>query len=340
MSLDLRVSALTAALKSDFWKAWDQVAKPAPWEDCTTIVPSSTKIENFVVSSPCPGFSRWLGARNYQQTDSQVFSVRNETHHLELMAKLEDVEDEQVALLAMQARTIAEQGKLYPGRMVFKLLGQAAGSPLALANGAVGNVNGFDNAAFFSNRTAGSGGFGIGNNSLSFTSTGSSDALRYYVAALYHDYPIKPLCWLNRSAPDFRTNAGDNQSSESRIVKWWCDLRGAPFFSYWFNACLVSILNTPNVADLHNVFQLISTNFRKFAFPKASSAEDGQFIHEQTQFGSSNLLYVGSTGLSEVLAQALEQPWVPQSIGSNTVATTNRWQGKGKWVTTNYMDYQ
>ena len=60
----IRVPPSVPALKSDFWKAWDQVAKPAPWEDCTTIVPSSTKIENFVVSSPCPGFSRWLGARN------------------------------------------------------------------------------------------------------------------------------------------------------------------------------------------------------------------------------------------------------------------------------------
>lgn len=340
MSLDSKVSALTAALRSEFWKAWDQVAEPAPYEDFTTEVDSTTLLENFINATPVPGFSRWTGERSYQQTDTFLYQVRNETYYSALQATLEQIEDDQTGILMMQPKFLAEKGKEFPGRMVLKLLGQAAGSPIALATGAAGNTNAFDGLPFFGNRAEGSAGFGVGNNLVAFTAA-SGDGLTYNLAALFYgNKPLKPLCWQRRSGPDFETNSGDKQSKESRNVRWWCDLRGAPFFSYFWNAVLVQITNTPSVAEMHAIFAKVTSAFRKFRMPRTSSAEDGEYVHEQAIFGQDNMYYVASTGLSEQLEQALTQDWIPQQVGGNTVATTNKWKGKGKYLISVFMDNQ
>lgn len=338
MSLDLRVNALTARLRSEFWKAWHQVAKPAPWREVVTVVPSTTKIENFLNATPVPGLTRWAGTRNFAQIDSFVYQVRNDTYHVDLSAKLEDIEDDQVGLLAQQPAFMSEKAKEFPGRATVKLLGQGLGSPIALAQGNIGNLNAFDGLAFFSNRTTAANGFGVGNNLVNFTAA-SGDGKVYNLAALFYGAPLlKPLAWQNRSGPDFETDSGTPAAKKNRVVTWWVDLRGAPFFTYWWNAVGCVITNTPTVAEMHAIFSAVIAAFRSFRYPQSVTAEDGEYVHEQTVFDSGNLCYVASTYLSEQLTQALEQDWVPQNIGQNTVATTNKWKGKARWFVSRFLD--
>jgi phage major head subunit gpT-like protein len=331
---------LTARLRSEFWESWNQVAKPAQWEEVTTILPSTTSIENYLNANPVPGFQLWQGMRNYGQLSTFVFQVKNQTFHADFLATLEDVDDDQTGLLMQQPKFLVEKAKLFPGRMVDKLLGRAIGAVLPQTGPQIGLTIAFDGLPFFSNRTASTtNAFGVGNNLIDYTSTGSGDGLTYNLVALYYASPVlKPLCWQHRAGPDFETNSGSPMSKEQRVVSWWCDLRGAPFFGYWFNAVGVNITNTPNVADMHAIYSAINAAFRTFQYPKIVATEDGEYVHEQTVFDSSNLCIVASTYLSEQVRQSIMKDLIPQNIGNNTVATENTFKGYAKWYVSRFMD--
>ena len=280
----------------------------------------------------------WRGQRNFVAQDSLIYSVRNDTYHTDVEANLDNVEDEQVNVLTLNPAQMSDKAKLWPGRAVLKLVGQALGASVAQSTPAIGNPNAFDGLPFFGNRVAGGAGYGVGNNLLSYNSA-SNDGLTYNLVALFYGNTVlKPLCWQLRSGPDFRTNAGDVSSYKSRVVQWWVDLRGAPFFSWWFNAVGVQITNTPNVAEMHAIYSLFSNAFASFKNPIVTSTDDGEFIHEQTVFDSSNLYLVGSAQLREQLRQSVAQDWIPQNIGNNTVATTSTFKGWAKWTVSNYLN--
>jgi phage major head subunit gpT-like protein len=293
-----------------------------------------------LINTPVPGFQRYVMERHYGQVDSFIYPVRNELFYTAWGAKLDDVEDDQVGFLKQQPGFVSQKGKEFPGRMVIKLLGQALGATIALSTAPAGNLNAFDGLPFFFTRTATTSPqpFGIGNNLIQFTAA-SGDSKTYNLAALYHGNPVlKPLAWQQREGPSLHTNSGQPQMYESRFVKYWVDIRGAPFLTWFWNAIGVQITNTPTVAEMHAIFSAVIAAFRSFQMPRTTTAEDGEYLHEQTDFTGANLCYVGSTYLSEQLSQALEETWIPQQIGNNTVATTNRWRGKAKHFVSRFMD--
>lgn len=333
MSLDSRVGALTASLKSEFWRAWEETAKPAPWESFTTIVPSTTRIENYINGTPVPGMTEWMGHRNYGTVDTFIYSIRNKTFHNGFLANLDDVEDDQVGFLTSKPRQLVIRAKKFPGRAVLKLLSQGT-STLA-----------FDGANFY----AGSHLFGTGNNSLTFATADSltssaTHATIYNLHGLYYgDDVLKPLAWQNRSGPKFETNSGTPQSLESRQIRWWCDLRGAPFFGYWWNAVYTAITGLPTITEMHSIYQAMEAAFRTFTLPKTISTEDGEYVHEQTEFSADSLFLAGGTPLAELLRQSLNQDWTPQSVQvsagvTNTVATTNLWKGYARYLVSAFLN--
>lgn len=335
MSLDQKVSALTAALRSEFWKGWQETAAPAPYESFTTVVPSTTKIENYVNFTPVPGMTQWAGHRNYGRVDSLIYSIRNLTYQNGIVAGLEDIEDDQTGGLMLKPKELVVRAKMFPGRAVLKALAPAQSTV----------NNGFDGTPFIN----GSHTFGSGNNSLTFATadsltSSSTHATIYNLFALYYGDPVmKPLLWQNRSGPDFETNAGSTQSKESRQVRWWCDLRGAAAYGWWWNAVYVQITGLPNIAEMHSIYQSIEAQFRTFQLPKTISTEDGEYIHEQSEFSAGNLYLAGSTYLAELFRQSLNQDWVPQNVGvgastTNTVATTNLWKGWAKYVVSVFLN--
>jgi hypothetical protein len=123
-------------------------------------------------------------------------------------------------------------------------------------------------------------------------------------------------------------------------VKWWADLRGSAFFTYFWNAVVCQITNTPSVAELHPIFQLIESAFRTFQYPQSVATADGEYPHEQTVFDKGNLVYIASTALATQLRQAMRQAWIPQNIGGNTVATTNTWSEEFTWFVSRFLDMQ
>jgi phage major head subunit gpT-like protein len=339
MSLDLRVSALTAELRSEFWKAWDRIAEPAPYEKIVTRLKSTTLVENYINGTPVPGLKLWQNGRSYNSVDTFVSSIRNSTFHTEISATLEQLEDDQTTILKMMPADMVQKAKLYPGRAVFQLIGQALGSPIALQGPVIGSFNAFDGQPFFGNRVAGGPGFGTGQNLFTYKSQNASDTNVYNLVAFYTgNSMLKPLGWQDRSGPDFRTTSGTESSYESRVVKWWVDLRGAPFFTYFWNSCACQIIGLPNVAEMNAIYSQMEAYMRKYQYPKTSATEWGEYVHEQTIFGSSNLVLAGSSQLAEQIRASTVEDWIPQNIGTNTVATNNTRKGFAEWMVTTFLD--
>jgi phage major head subunit gpT-like protein len=334
MSLDQKISALTASLQSIFWKSWQETAKPAPWEIVTTIVPSTTRIEHYVNFGPVPGIREWKGNRNYGAVRSFIYSLQNKTWTAGFTAALEDIEDDQTGGLAMKPKELSIKGKKFPGRSVMDMLNQGT------------TLNAFDGTPF----AGSSHNFGTGNNSLTFTTAdaGTSSpthARTYNLWALYYgDEILKPLIWQNRAAPLFRTNSGQNQSYESRQVRWWVDMRGIAGYGWWWNATYMQITGLPNVTEMYQIYQQIEQAFRTYQMPKTGSDLAGEYVHEQTEFEASNLCLVGSTYLAQTLRQSLNLSWVPQAginvggTGSTSVATENLFKGWARYFVSRFLD--
>lgn len=95
--------------------------------------------------------------------------------------------------------------------------------------------------------------------------------------------------------------------------------------------------NTPEVTDLYDIMRKFHNAFRSFQLPKSLSSEDGEYVHEQEKFDSSNLVIVGHPDLEVVFDQLFNQTWAPQKAGTSGVASTNMWMGKGKFIPSNFM---
>jgi len=71
------ITLFTAAMRGEFLKAMQAVAKPAPIDAFTTVVPSTARIENYAWMTPSPGISRYIGHRRYATLDQIRYTVPN-----------------------------------------------------------------------------------------------------------------------------------------------------------------------------------------------------------------------------------------------------------------------
>ncbi len=321
MSIDSRVSIFTQSLKTQFVNAFAATAEPAEWEKFTEIVPSGGRIETYPWLSPSPGINRYAGHRRYGKIDVLNYRVENVEWDAAFTVLLRDIQDEQIAGYSKKPVELSARAKLFPGKAVLK-------------NMALGKtLNCFDGGPFFANTHP----IGTINNLISYTSSSNSDGHTFVLVALFTGGPLKPLIWQNRKGPDFETNAGSTQSKEAKQVNYWIDMEGAAAFSYPYDAIWVDITNTPTVAEMQEIYKKIGTAFRGFQLAKALASDDGEYIHEQTKFSSGNLFLVGSPSLENLLRQSLTESWIPQQIGSNTVATTNLFNGWASYTITNFL---
>ncbi len=322
MAADSRVSIFTTAMKSQFINAYMATAAPAPWEQITEVIPSDARIEHYTWMSPTPGLSRYVGHRRYGKVSTIRYSVENLEFDSSFEVLLRDVEDDQVGGYKRKPAELAERAKKFPGRWALQHL--AAGESRAC----------FDGSSFHANSHT----IGTGDNLLTGTGTLNSDGFTYKMIAMYTGGGLKPLLWQQRKSPNFQTNAGSPQSYESKVLRYFIDLEGEAAYGYWWDSVLFKWTSQPTVTEVHTAFAQIQAAFRTFLLPKALDSDDGERIHEQEVFSSANMVYVVSTALEETMNQALNQSWVPQTIGSTTVPTTNRFLGKGAIMVSAFLD--
>lgn len=322
MTVENRVSILTTSMRTEFNIAYEATAKPAAWKDYTQIIPSTARIEHYTWMSPSPGLALYAGHRRYGKVDTVRYSVENREFDAGFEVLMRDIRDDQTGGYMQKPKELAERAKLFPGRWVIKHL--AAGQSRTC----------FDGTSFFADTHT----IGTGDNLLSATGTKNSDGLVYKIAFLFTGGALKPLLWQNRMGPDFETTGGTPQSKEAKTVRYWIDMEGEAAYGYWWDSVLTLCTNLPLVTEIHDIMQNAFTAFRSFQLPKSLNSEDGEYIHEQETFSQENMVIVGSTALEPIFKQALNQEWIPQSVGSSTVATTNLWQGSARFVPSAFMN--
>jgi phage major head subunit gpT-like protein len=314
-------------MRTEFLNAYEATAEPAPWEKFTQIIPADARISHYTWMSPAPGLNKFAGHRRFGKINTIRYSVESKEFDAAFEVLLRDIQDDQTGGYMLKPKELAARAKLFPGRWSIK----------TLSNGST--TVGYDGSNFF----ASSHNIGTVNNIINFTSQGSSDGNTLTLCALYVGGPLKPLIWQNRKGPDFENDAGSPESKKRKSVHYWIDLEGESAFGYPWDAIQVNITNTPNVTDMHTVYNKIDTAFRGFQLPKALASEDGEYIHEQTVFNSDNLWMVGSPHLANLLRQSLNQDWVPQAATAGptptygSVATTNLWKGFASYTISNFL---
>lgn len=321
MAVNNKVDVFTTTMRTEFQVAYQATAEPAPWEKFTQAIPSSARIEHYTWMSPSPGLNLYAGHRRFGSIDTVRYSVENKEFDASFQVLRRDIEDDQTGGYMLKPKELAERAKKFPGRWVIKHLSNAEGRTC------------FDGT----NMAANSHVIGTGDNLLA-KDCASNDGLTYNIAALFTGGTLKPLLWQNRKPPEFKTDAGSPTSDMAKIVHYWIDMEGEAAYGYWWDLVWVNVTDTPNVTEMHEIFSSIEAAFRTFTLPKSLASEDGEYIHEQVEFSASNLTLVASTGLAELLRQSLNQDWVPQSVASTVVPTTNRFKGWASYVVSAFMN--
>ncbi len=322
MSVDSKVGIFTTRMRSEFQIAYQAVAEPARWERFTQVIPSDARIEHYTWMSPSPGLARYKGYRRLGKVEPIRYSVENKEFDASFEVLRRDVEDDQTGGYSLKPKELAARARLFPGRWSLKTL--ALGTTTGLC---------FDGTAFFANSHT----IGTGDNLLTGTGTANSDGLSYRMALLYHGGPLKPLIWQNRKGPDFRTDAGTPQADFAKMLRYWIDLEGESAFGYWWDACHYTWTNLPSVTDMHKAFGEMVAAMRGFKLPTSIASDDGEYIHEQTEFQSASCTLVVTPALERVAYQAVNAEWIPVLVSATPVANTNLYRGFAEIVPTNFF---
>lgn len=321
MSVDQAVGIFTTRMRTEFAVAYQATAEPAKWERFTQRIASDARIEHYTWMSPSPGLALYQGHRRFGKVQPIRYSVENKEFDASFEVLLRDIQDDKTGGYDLKPRELADRARLFPGRW-------------SLKNLALGATNlCFDDTAFFANSHT----IGTGDNLLTATGSANADGLTYKMCALYHGGPLKPLIYQERKPPAFMTDAGSPQSSLAKMVKYWIDMEGEAAYGYWWDAVQLTFTNMPTVTEIHSALGDITNAFRSFQLPKSLSSEDGEYIHEQTDFSSANLTLVVAPKLERPVYQALNAEWIPVTVGASTVSNTNLYKGYADVVATNFL---
>lgn len=288
-----RVDIFTAAMKAEFINSYMAVAKAPSWERYCQVFPSTTKIENYAHLTPAPGVSEFTGRRRFVRIGESSYKVENKVYDSGFSVLLDDLNDDQVGGYKLKAQEQGMKVRNYPGKAALIKLRQGASTAC------------FDGSNFFASTHT----LGTGNNTMT-ANYASNDGLTHYLYAMQVGSPIKPVFWQEREKAQLDTDAGSTESRKSRQVNYWGDLRGACGYGYWWDCIRVTITDTPTVLELQGTLGDISARFRGFKLPAGSSEEEAEYVHEQTEFNSSNMHLMCSTGIEHIVRQTVSLDYV------------------------------
>lgn len=321
------INLFTAALRSEFLKSMQVVAKPAPIDKFTTTVPSTARIENYAWMTPSPGISRYLGRRRKAQLDQIKYTVENLEYDALLSVSLRDVEDDQIGGYKLRMSELSQKaGKPHESRTVLQ----------ALANGSTGVC--FDGSTFFNDThnlggyaSAVPSGFGGGANELTYDSANTSDATTNVFIVLIHgeEQMLKPMIYQKRKPFELKTDAGTPSSEKARFADYWIHGESAASYGYWWNAVKVTITDTPSLLDIFTCIDGVRRTFRKFTLPTALPTDPVEYVHEQTEFNANTATIVTCTALEQLFNHALNEDRVGVSVAGSTAGITSNIYYKG-----------
>ncbi len=288
MAISDRIDIFTQAMNAAFVNAYEIVPEQPPVDAAIFDVPSKGRVENYPWMYPPPILHQWKGYRQYAKLGETNYRVPNVTYTAEFELLKEDFDDDQVGGFKLQAAGMAEGAREW--RIIQSLVNLAAGQTTIC----------FDGTNFFASSHT----VGTGNNILTGTTAGT-DAVTHAMVFLVKNRTVKPMLWQLREGPEFDTDMGSKEAEKARTFKWWCNLRAAPAFGFWWDAVLCKFANTPTVTEVQTALGTINARLRQFTYPKNLPSDQNYYPHGQTKFSGKTALIVCSSLIEHIVRQAL-----------------------------------
>lgn len=308
-----RIDIYTQALNAAFVRGYEATAEPPPIEVAMQTFPTDGKETHLPWLSQPPMMSLWEGYRRYAKLGATDYRIVTEPYSSAFEILNDDLNDIQIPGWSMAAAVLGKNAKVW--KTIKSQINLAAGQTTTC----------YDGSNFF----ATSHNTGTGNNIVTAT-TVASDATHAMVALVVKNNFVKPLIWLEREAPSFKTDAGTIQSDEARKSRWWASSRGAPAYGFWHDSVLCKFTGTPTVAEVQTALGTINARFRGFTLPKVLVSDPNQYPHGQTKFDTSSLVIVCSTLIEHIVRQALTLSLISQ--------TENYYRNFADLICSGYLD--
>jgi phage major head subunit gpT-like protein len=117
------LTALFVALKSTFNNAFD--ATPAMWDQVATLVPSTTRQNDYSWLDRFPRLKKWVGDKVVRALSQHNYTLVNESYEATVEVDRDDLEDDQLGIYAPQAQDAGFSAKQWPDELVFGALNEA-----------------------------------------------------------------------------------------------------------------------------------------------------------------------------------------------------------------------
>lgn len=204
--------ALYVGYKANFQEGLQSRATP-DWSKIATLVPSTTRSEDYGWLGQVPRMREWIGDRVVQNISQHGYSITNKSFEVTIGVKRDDIEDDNLGVYAPLFKELGISASEWPDDLVFSLL--AAGE----------TTNGYDQVPFFS--ASHPEGSGVVSNFASGGGTG------WYL--LDTSRSLRPLIFQQRKAPRLvsRTNETDDNVFERAEYQYGADSRGNAGYGFW-----------------------------------------------------------------------------------------------------------
>lgn len=115
-------------LVAAFNKAFSAPARKPIWEKIATLVPSTTKENDYAWIGAFPRLKEWLGDKSVKNLSAYEYSLKNRDFEATVAVKRNDVEDDNLGAYGVQAQDIGDSAAIWPDTLVTELLnsGEAA----------------------------------------------------------------------------------------------------------------------------------------------------------------------------------------------------------------------
>ena len=117
------VTALFIVLKKTFNNAFD--AAPSQWDQVATLVPSSTRTNDYTWLDRFPRLKKWVGDKVVQALTEHNYTLTNDSYAATVEVDRDDIEDDQIGIYAPQAQDAGFSAKQWPDELVFEALNKA-----------------------------------------------------------------------------------------------------------------------------------------------------------------------------------------------------------------------
>lgn len=152
------LSTLTTGFKASFQEGFRTTE--TYWQRIATMVPSSTKTENYAWLGQFPRLREWIGDRQVKNLSQSAYTITNRKFESTVAVKRDDIEDDQYGVYSPLMKEMGFSAATHPDELVFELL--AAGfttecydgqyffdSDHPVGTGVVSNTGGGSSAPWF-----------------------------------------------------------------------------------------------------------------------------------------------------------------------------------------------